>query len=715
MEKNYISKRSSVNSLKIVLIAFVFFSNIGINSVYAQACPVLTGPVYSKPDDIVITTYHSSIALGGGKFLTWGDDMAHDGTDQSSIIEITPANGYTYTGTPLMFALSGNSGAQAFLLTSDGLWTWGGYRGSGLYEVVEKPIVVDPGGAWVDGEFTSMTLPAGVTPADVLDIKANSDVFFLVTTSGNVWVTGGAAEDVTGNANTAINVWHQVESSIGVPLTGVVELTGSREVVYVIKADNSLWAWGDGIALGGGASVQDATYATQMNLSNLPAGVKLTQLGTYMDDASNTSGLLALGSDGKVYGIGYSGNGRLINTGTGFVSDWTPVKDNGGVNDIENAVFVSTSENSEEYATAAVITTAGAFNNLYTWGEADRSNIGQLDGIIENPSVPSGFTPGTDQPVWVSVGGHATSYLNYANGGTICFVGHITGGSDAGAGGVETSFTCFGPGDTNWPVGVELCIQSANAFPLAVNDTPADIVENTGLTNIDVLANDSFGNDGPNNGSIVAITLNTGGAGSAFLNDNGTATDPTDDSIDFIPAFGYFGPVNIDYTITDADADMVTATVTFNVIAGEPIICGPINTLYQTVGNTTPGKTDIFRYNNFQQSYVKVGELGGTATDDSAPNSAYNAATQLVYSSEPSDGGSTVRVYDPAANYSYIGNINITGNSQNFNNTLFAQGNFIGYVNNNKVIRFDVTNISSYPATIPVNEVTITGATGAND
>ncbi|GGK37097.1 MULTISPECIES: Ig-like domain-containing protein [Flavobacteriaceae] len=345
MEKNYISKRSIKNSLKIVLIAFVFFSNIGINSVYAQACPVLTGPVYSKPDDIVITTYHSSIALGNGKFLTWGEDMAPDGTNQTSITEIN----------------------------------------------------------------------------------------------------------------------------------------------------------------------------------------------------------------------------------------------------------------------------------------------------------------------------------------------------------------------------------SVNAFPLAVNDTPADIVENTGLINIDVLSNDSFGNDGPNNGSITAITLNTGGAGSAFLNDNGTATDPTDDSIDFIPAFGYFGPVNIDYTITDADGDMVTATVTFNVIEGESIICGPINTLYQTVGNTTPGKTDIFRYNNFQQSYVKVGELGGTATDDSAPNSAYNAATQLVYSSEPSDGGSTVRVYDPATNYSHIGNINITGNSENFNNTLFAQGNFIGYVNNNKVIRFDVTNISSYPVSIAVNEVAITGAQGPAD
>ncbi|WP_372794912.1 beta strand repeat-containing protein, partial [Lutibacter sp.] len=250
--------------------------------------------------------------------------------------------------------------------------------------------------------------------------------------------------------------------------------------------------------------------------------------------------------------------------------------------------------------------------------------------------------------------------------------------------------------------------------PIPLGDTPADIVENTGLTNIDVLANDNFGADGPGLVDLI-VTPILGTVGSAILNNGGTPNVQTDDSIDFIPAFGYSGPVSISYTLTDGNGSTASATVTFNVLAGAPIVCGPINTLYQTVGNTTPGKTDIFRYNNFQQSYVKVGELGGTATGSSAPNSAYSAATQYVYSNEPSDGGSVLRVYDPAASYSYVGSITITGNSVNFNNTLFAQGNFIGYVNNNRVVRFDVTNIAAYPATVAVNEVTIAGASGAND
>ena len=103
------------------------------------------------------------------------------------------------------------------------------------------------------------------------------------------------------------------------------------------------------------------------------------------------------------------------------------------------------------------------------------------------------------------------------------------------------------------------------------------------------------------------------------------------------------------------------------------VVCGPVNTLYQTVGNATTNKTEIYRYNNFQQTYIKVGQLpdgDSPTTKSSAPNSAYNATTQYIYSSEPSDGGKIVRVYDPANSYAYIGKITITGTTVNFNNTL---------------------------------------------
>lgn len=102
-------------------------------------------------------------------------------------------------------------------------------------------------------------------------------------------------------------------------------------------------------------------------------------------------------------------------------------------------------------------------------------------------------------------------------------------------------------------------------IPGANDDTPADVAEDSGTTNIPVLGNDSFGGDGPSTGTI-SITSGPGAAvGTATVNHGGTANDPTDDTIDFSPAANYNGPVSITYEICDADGDCDSAVVSFNV------------------------------------------------------------------------------------------------------------------------------------------------------
>ncbi|WP_109300564.1 Ig-like domain-containing protein, partial [Aquimarina sp. AU474] len=95
-------------------------------------------------------------------------------------------------------------------------------------------------------------------------------------------------------------------------------------------------------------------------------------------------------------------------------------------------------------------------------------------------------------------------------------------------------------------------------------DTPADVAEDSGTTNIAVLGNDSFGGDGPSTGTIN-VTAIPATVGTAVVNNGGTPNDPTDDTIDFTPALDYNGPVTITYEIEDADGDTDTATVTFDV------------------------------------------------------------------------------------------------------------------------------------------------------
>ncbi|MFH4965171.1 Ig-like domain-containing protein, partial [Gaetbulibacter sp. M235] len=98
----------------------------------------------------------------------------------------------------------------------------------------------------------------------------------------------------------------------------------------------------------------------------------------------------------------------------------------------------------------------------------------------------------------------------------------------------------------------------------AVNDQPNAIDDNISIglnssTNIDVLANDDFGGDGPSTGTITIVTLPANGT--ATVNDNGTPNDPTDDTVDYIPNVNYSGPDSFTYQICDSNGDCSIATV----------------------------------------------------------------------------------------------------------------------------------------------------------
>jgi|688.fasta_scaffold02231_8 gliding motility-associated-like protein len=105
------------------------------------------------------------------------------------------------------------------------------------------------------------------------------------------------------------------------------------------------------------------------------------------------------------------------------------------------------------------------------------------------------------------------------------------------------------------------CDPNPNAIPSAdcgapvANDDNATTDTDTNA-NIDVLDNDSFGNDGAGTFNIIAVT-----SGSATINNNGTPGDITDDFIDYTPLNGFEGNDTIEYDICDSDGDCDQATV----------------------------------------------------------------------------------------------------------------------------------------------------------
>ncbi|RXG12236.1 Calx-beta domain-containing protein, partial [Leeuwenhoekiella aestuarii] len=103
---------------------------------------------------------------------------------------------------------------------------------------------------------------------------------------------------------------------------------------------------------------------------------------------------------------------------------------------------------------------------------------------------------------------------------------------------------------------------SACYTPTAVDDF-RQVSLNTAL-NIDVLANDDFGNDGPSASEPLIITQQPNN-GSVVIYNNDTPSDFSDDTIIYTPNQDYTGIDTLKYKIIDLDGDESDATVEVDV------------------------------------------------------------------------------------------------------------------------------------------------------
>ncbi len=489
-----ISKLSSHQKLLIKSSSTVLFCLLTIQAVWSQCTTITQQGVFNPNDDVLISSYHQSIARTTTGYVTWGEDMAADGSNALVLTEITPANGYNYTGQPIHFTVSGNSNGQGFLATTDNLYAWGGV------------------GEVVDGDFASAAafgpmIGLPFNASDIINLHASSDVLFVLLNSGEIWVATTGVTAPNGNDSTNGDIWQQVQTSSGVPLTGAVQMTGNKAAGYALMGNGDIYAWGDNMELGDGAGVVDLDFATLMTATP----VAVTYISAIFSD-NDDPGVLALGADEKLYGVGYNTAGEIITSGTGVIDTWTAIQDGSG-SDLTGVLYMATSHTSEEWSGAAIITsgaTATDPNIIYTWGSNNTSSIGQgvTDATIADPTIPPTFTVGTDDPTAVSVGGHATTFFNRANGGSICFVGHVTDGSTGGlTSGDGSSLECV------IPTTVELCAVGATSI-FANDDTGNTIIEGVGGTPVaNVLVNDQLFGSTPTTTEVGITQISTSDPG----------------------------------------------------------------------------------------------------------------------------------------------------------------------------------------------------------
>lgn len=115
-------------------------------------------------------------------------------------------------------------------------------------------------------------------------------------------------------------------------------------------------------------------------------------------------------------------------------------------------------------------------------------------------------------------------------------------------------------------VGSEDATPPTNTPPQAVDDSV--ITDEDTAVDIDVLANDTDADGNPLTPSIAETPSN----GSATINDNGTPTDPTDDTITYTPNVNFTGNDSFTYTVSDGtDTTNGTVDITVNPINDLPV------------------------------------------------------------------------------------------------------------------------------------------------
>jgi alpha-tubulin suppressor-like RCC1 family protein len=413
------------NSFKSLVLPIVALVALFAQSVAAQ-CAMSCDP--NQIYDRVQSSFHATvIKKSDGSITIFGPSAAPDGVASvTQPKELTPANGYNYTGSPLMGTTGSNStNHQHFLLTSTGLYAWGNNTGN----VLSVPATT---------AFQTIPLPVGVLPCDVKQLSATTKTLSILTNSGEVWIQADsivAGKNVHGNGGVALTTaarWsHVTTAAAGNPfLSGVTHLRVSNQTAFAVTASGAYYTWGLSSYLGNGSAANTTrNRATLMTapFAGVPKMIALTRGNSYY--ALNPA-------DNKIYAMGDNSDAQLGQGNTAIQMGWVTVKAPAPAvtvpvtpqpaGDLANVTFLTANDADLTNGAAAAITSDG---KVYAWGSNAKSMIGGNTTAltITRPRIPNGFS-GTDKSTYIEVGGHTMMCVKDCSA-RFCYVGHRIEGS----------------------------------------------------------------------------------------------------------------------------------------------------------------------------------------------------------------------------------------------------------------------------------------------
>jgi alpha-tubulin suppressor-like RCC1 family protein len=226
-------------------------------------------------------TQESAVALtSDGSLWTWGSPSA---------VYVDLARSRTPTwipGIPRMIAVT-----TGLALTEDGhVWAWGENSYGGLGDSTR-------GGEIVQG-------PGQVVGIDHVAAIASTGQPFALRSDGTVWTWGATTYEQATDAEASrlAAIPRRVDG-----IEDVTAIAGGESNPYALRADGTLWTWGDNHygQLGNGTVQADDDHTRQTRPTQVPGLTGVTGVANgYLDT-------YALCSDGTVWGWGFNRGGKL--------------------------------------------------------------------------------------------------------------------------------------------------------------------------------------------------------------------------------------------------------------------------------------------------------------------------------------------------------------------------------------------------------------------
>lgn len=393
----------------------------------SEFCNGNTG-LYSNDDaaniayDNMGACFHSTfIKEPNSEWKTWGADVGDDGSQPSlSPSSINTINYPLLTGTIYKMAIASEGVyTQLIILTSDGLFA-GGREGICLSSSITNNNVFRR--ITVNGKTDG--LPIGVNPDQIKMLFTTTNTVIITTCAGEVHVLSYFNEAIRGNGTVTGSPlqWSKVMQNATTPLSNVIVARGNAKLGFALKSDGTLWTWGENTFLGDGSASVTRDFATQMTLpTGMPAVKMIQSTHSYFDLGSS---YYVLGTDKKIYALGYNDYGQLGDRTTQQRNVWVNAK-NPDSSIITDAAWISTNEHDYYYPGLAVIKLGGV---LYTAGYNSRFMIGRT--FFEGTNyleLPTGVAS-SDVITHAEVGGHSTALIKLGSV-RYGYVGHRVDGS----------------------------------------------------------------------------------------------------------------------------------------------------------------------------------------------------------------------------------------------------------------------------------------------